>query len=85
MRPDQMPRKPETDVWPLPCPFCGGRDVSTHEGSTFRWMYAGCDNCGAQAGEVRMQTLGDGAKEEWVRDARQRAIEEWNKRPNNQI
>ena len=82
MRPDQMPQQPETVLCPRPCPFCGGSNVSTHEGSTFRWMYAGCDSCGAQAGEVRVQTIGDGTKVLWLQQARRDAIEEWNKRPN---
>ena len=64
----------------LPCPFCGHVGVTVHEGSTFRWRYASCDACGAQAGEVRVQTLGDGTKEEWEETAKREAIEEWNTR-----
>ena len=64
----------------LPCPFCGGRKVSVHEGSTFRWRFAACDNCGAQTGEVRCQTMGDGTKEEWEAQAKLYAIAEWNRR-----
>ena len=65
---------------PLPCPFCGGTEVVLREGSTFRWRMIGCTECGAQAGEVRVQTLGDGTPEEWEADAASRAIEEWNGR-----
>lgn len=39
-----------------PCPFCGGVKVSVREGSTFRWIVASCDECGASAGEVRRDT-----------------------------
>lgn len=63
-----------------PCPFCGETDVDVYEGSTFRWRYAGCGMCGAQAGEIRCQTMGEGTKEEWEAAARIRAIEEWNQR-----
>lgn len=65
---------------PLPCPFCGSNRVSANEGSTFRWVYAGCDECGAQAGEVRKQTLGTGTREEWDAAAKDVAIQEWNRR-----
>lgn len=64
----------------LPCPFCGHAEVTVHEGSTFRWRYAACDNCGAQSCEIRIQTLGDGTKEEWEEQARIDAITEWNTR-----
>lgn len=68
-------------VMPLPCPFCGSTSISTYDGSTFRWMYAGCDECGAQAGEVRIDTLG--TDREAARSAAQiDAITEWNKRHN---
>lgn len=65
----------------LPCPFCGDTDVDVHEGDTFRWRYAACGPCGARAPEVRIQTLGDGTREEWEADAHRRALEEWNRRP----
>jgi Lar family restriction alleviation protein len=64
----------------LPCPFCGATSVSVREGSTFRWRYASCDECGAQAGEVRRQTLGEGTKEEWEAEATRSALAEWNRR-----
>ncbi len=64
---------------PLPCPFCGGTSISTHEGSTFRWMYAGCDECGAQAGEVRINTM-TVDRSHAIKEAQQRAIVEWNTR-----
>lgn len=65
---------------PLPCPFCGGTEVSAEVGSSFRWWVASCISCGAQAGEVRRQTLGEGTNEEWDAAARIAALEEWNKR-----
>ena len=68
------------DAGVRPCPFCGGVKVSVHEGSTFRWRFAGCDECGANAGEIRCQTTGTGTKEEWEKDAECRALEEWNVR-----
>jgi len=65
---------------PKPCPFCGHVGVIVRETSTFRWRAAECENCGAQSGEVRVQTLGEGTREEWERQAEADAIEEWNKR-----
>ena len=41
----------------LPCPFCGGTTIASYEGSTFRWRYAACNDCGAQADEVRIETI----------------------------
>ena len=41
----------------LPCPFCGGKEIATYAGSTFRWRYAACNGCGAQASEVRIETI----------------------------
>lgn len=63
-----------------PCPFCGSNNIGVVPGSTFRWVRAVCGKCGAQAGEVRMQTLGEGNKDEWEAAAATGAIEEWNKR-----
>ena len=63
-----------------PCPFCGGSSISVYMGSTFRWRYAACKSCGAQAGEVRCQTLGNGTKEQWEEQARIDAINAWNER-----
>ncbi len=63
-----------------PCPFCGCQNICTREGSTFRWMYAGCEDCGAQAGEIRVQTIGTGSQEEWREQARADAFAEWNRR-----
>jgi Lar family restriction alleviation protein len=65
---------------PLPCPFCGGTDITVIEGTSFRWKVAQCQDCGAQCGEVRKQTLGEGTQEEWNKKAEVDAIEEWNKR-----
>jgi len=39
----------------LPCPFCGGENVTTafdHEQGD-KWGYAGCDGCAARGPEVR--------------------------------
>ena len=72
-------------VRPLPCPFCGGENVAVHEGTSFRWRYAGCEECGASAGEVRIQTCGEGTHEEWESEARNRAIEEWNTRAEEPV
>lgn len=64
---------------PLPCPFCGYTDVSVRPGSTFRWVSAGCNGCGAQAGEVRVDTLSQWRVQAQA-EAELRAIEEWNRR-----
>lgn len=63
-----------------PCPFCGEKDVLVAEGSTFRWRLARCVMCGAQSGEVRIKTIGDGTKEEWEAKGYADAIEAWNDR-----
>ena len=63
-----------------PCPFCGCPDVEVYEGSTFRWRFASCENCGAQSGEVRVQTMGEGDQKVWEAQAKKEALEEWNKR-----
>lgn len=64
----------------LPCPFCGGIDISTHEGSNFRWMVAECMTCGARSSEIRKQTVGEGNPQQWHEKAQRRAMEEWNTR-----
>lgn len=58
-----------------PCPFCGVTDVGFHEGSTFRWVFAHCKNCGAQAPEVRRDTLTSDEDADLSE-----ALEEWNRR-----
>ncbi len=63
-----------------PCPFCGGTEITTYEGSSFRWRFAFCNTCGAQSGEVCVQTLGEGTPEEWEAAAISDALAEWNKR-----
>ena len=65
---------------PAPCPFCGEASVTVREGSTFRWLVAECNNCGAQCGEVRKQTLGDGTPDEWQKAGEAAAIIAWNSR-----
>ena len=64
----------------LPCPFCGHIGLNFDEGSTFRWMVASCGGCGATRGDVRVQTLGEGTKEQWWEAAKIDAIEDWNQR-----
>ena len=63
-----------------PCPFCGCDRVEVYEGTTFRWRLVRCFECGAQAGEVRAQTMGFGTKAEWEAKARADAISAWNER-----
>jgi Lar family restriction alleviation protein len=69
---------PETEAL-KPCPFCGHVGISVCEGSTFRWRYAMCDNCGAQAGEVRHNTLADDQAAA-TKESHAEAIKEWNTR-----
>lgn len=68
---------------PLPCPFCGGTDIAIMDGSTFRWVFAACQDCGGSCGEVRVQTTGK-PRDEALIEAGQRAIAEWNTRSNMQ-
>ena len=63
-----------------PCPFCGEEGITVHEGSTFRWVVAECNECGATCGEVRMQTSGAGTRAEWLAASAESAIAEWNRR-----
>lgn len=65
---------------PLPCPFCGHVGLDYKEGSTFRWIVAKCGGCSATRGETRIQTFGEGTRDEWMQDAKEDAIREWNKR-----
>ena len=65
---------------PRPCPWCGSTIVGVSEGSTFRWRVAHCLECGAQAPEVRAQTLGEGTREEWEAAAQADALAAWNER-----
>lgn len=78
------PYKSET-IKPLPCPFCGSTDIAVEESDTFRWRAAKCNCCGAQAGDVRIQTSGSGTKDEWEARAVDAAITEWNKRHNVEV
>ena len=64
---------------PKPCPFCGHTGLTFGEGSTFRWLTYSCGGCGIGS-ETRVQTLGEGTKEQWREQAERDAIEEWNKR-----
>lgn len=64
-----------------PCPFCGHVGLEFREGSTFRWLIADCGGgCGCSLGETRIQTRGEGTKEEWMARAQSNAIEVWNTR-----
>jgi Lar family restriction alleviation protein len=63
-----------------PCPFCGGTEIQVVDGSTVRWRLAQCQGCGAQAGDVRIQTAGDGRHSDWEAKATRLALDEWNKR-----
>ncbi len=63
-----------------PCPFCGCHSVDVYEGTSFRWRYAMCNDCGARSGEVRVQTLGEGTPEQWDAQGRSDAIAAWNTR-----
>ena len=63
----------------LPCPFCGGTKIATYEGSTFRWRYASCNECGAQASEVRIETISL-PRPEAIAQADKELLKEWNTR-----
>lgn len=65
---------------PLPCPFCGHVGVHVVERDNYRWQAAECDNCGAQAGEVRWIYYADGSKETSDAIAEMNALNEWNTR-----
>lgn len=70
----------------IPCPFCGSTNVAVEETSTFRWRAPVCQVCGTVGPEVRIQTMGDGTKEEWEEAARIAAIKAWNDRaPNGEL
>lgn len=72
---DQETRLPNA----RPCPFCGSTNIWTYPGSTFRWRYAGCGDCGVQCGEVRIQTI-DMPRPEAISRANDELIAEWNRR-----
>ena len=63
-----------------PCPFCGHQGVTVFQSDTYRWRVAVCDECGAQAPDVR-HTIEEGqTPEQALDDANQRALKEWNTR-----
>lgn len=62
------------------CPFCGNGCLSIAEGSTFRYRRIDCPECLAHGPEIRVQTTGDGSKEQWEAQAESEAIKEWNTR-----
>lgn len=64
----------------LPCPWCGCTKITTHEGSTFRWMAVECAECGAGPGEIRVQTIGDGTPQDWEKQAQANVVKAWNTR-----
>lgn len=64
-----------------PCPFCGGVEVAiTSPANDPRWRFAYCRKCGAQAPEIRLNTLGVPRAEDWEAEARIRALGAWNTR-----
>lgn len=63
----------------LPCPFCGGTKLHTYPGSTFRWRYAACDECGAQTGETRINTMTQ-PRPQAIDDAQADLLKDWNTR-----
>ena len=67
---------------PLPCPFCGSCSIGAYDGSTFRWLAARCNECGATAGEVRINTLIP-RDEAWPQ-ANEDALQEWNRRAQSE-
>jgi hypothetical protein len=66
----------------VPCPWCGCKPekLSVTEGSTFRWRLVECPECGAGPGEIRVQTMGEGTREDWEAKAHVDAIAAWNTR-----
>ena len=68
------------ELKPRDCPFCGGQALSMSEGSTFRWRVLSCDCCGANAGETRIKTAGEGTQEDWAANCKAEAIAAWNRR-----
>jgi len=58
----------------LPCPFCGGTKIDLSEGTTFRWRYIGCGECGAQM-EFHSDNRFEPTDETW-----HDAAEAWNRR-----
>ena len=62
----------------LPCPFCGGTKIASYHGSSFRWRYASCNECGAQAGERRIDTLLSRAQA--IINADESLLAAWNER-----
>lgn len=70
----------EAKPTPGPCPFCGHVGLDFAEGSTFRWIVASCGGCGVSLAETRIQTLGEGTKDEWMAEAKADAIAAWNRR-----
>ncbi len=59
-----------------PCPFCGGAEVTVRDGSTFRWIAARCEGCGAAGPEIK-KSLFDNTP---LAKQHEAAIQEWNKR-----
>lgn len=66
-----------------PCPFCGGTKIAVIQGGTFRWRRAECQECEAMGGPVRIQTTGDGSKEDWESEAAVNALTVWNERQSH--
>ena len=60
----------------LPCPFCGHIGVTVVQTDTYKWRAAQCDECGAQAAEVRWSHIHDDPDAVTA----SRALEAWNTR-----
>ena len=64
---------------PLPCPFCKKTGITVEEGSSFKWFFGRCNECGATCGEIRVE--GKDIKLDQFGDLiAQKVIAEWNKR-----
>ena len=62
------------------CPFCGSSKVTVFQGDTYRWRVAVCDECGAQAPDVRHAIKEGQTPEQAMADTNKRALEAWNTR-----
>jgi hypothetical protein len=62
------------------CPWCESDDITTTEGTTFRWVAAECGQCGARGPEIRRQTTGEGNPAAWAQAGAAKALEAWKMR-----
>lgn len=56
----------------LPCPFCGGRELSVVDGTTYQWLVVQCAECDARCGDVSRRGP----------EANAALVSEWNTRAN---